>query len=73
MHERNGAQLVCLAALGAVNCLFSAAALAFRGSTSPALGIAGALVVATGWMIWLGALRSWMRSVRVAGALDLRA
>ncbi len=67
MHERNGAQLVCLAALGTVNCLASAVVLVLRGSISPALGILGALAVATAWMIWLGALRSWIRSVQVAG------
>ncbi len=70
MHERNGAQLVFLAALGTVNCLFSIGVLFLRDYIEPALGVFGALMVAVAWSVWLGALRSWIRSVQVASRLE---
>ncbi len=70
MHERNGAQLIFLAALGAVNCLFSAGILILREWIEPALGVFGALTVAAAWGLWLSALRSWIRSVRVVSRLE---
>lgn len=66
MHERNGAQLICLAALAAVNCLFTALALALGGSSSPAVTSFGWLAIAGAWVLWLVALRSWIRSVHFA-------
>ena len=67
MHERNGAQLVCLAAFGALSMILTLGAMALRGAM-PRLSAAGALFVSAFWMIWLDALVRWVRSVRVARA-----